>query len=621
MSAALAATYSVAVDRTGNVFFADIKNNVVWRLDAATGTLTRVAGSWTAGFSGDNGPATSAQLNEPWGVAVDAAGDLYIADGDNQRIRKVSNGVITTVAGNGTAGFGGDGGPATNAELSGPTGVAVDAGGNLYIADMQNSRVRKVSNGVIVTVAGNGSGLPSGDNGPATNAGLSGPWGVAVDSAGNLYVASGNSIREVSSGVITTVAGNGTPGYSGDNGPATSAQLSIPGGVALDSSGDLYIADTGNGRVRKVSNGVITTVAGNGSIFYNGDSGPATATELSDLQGVAVDSAGNLYIADTYNQRIRRVSSGVITTVAGGGNGGDNGPATSAVLYNPQGVAVDAAGDLYIADPESFGVRKVSGGVITTAAGKGTYGYSGVGGPATSEPLYDPEGVAVDALGDVYIADEAGYIFEVSNGILATVAGDRDSITPPPCSPGFIPYTRSCPALDTYFYAPMGVAVDSAGNLYIAETGSGYPTANGSVLEASDGEVDIIVGTATLGFSGDGGPAASAELNAPSGVAEDSAGNLYIADTGNNRIRKVSNGLIATVAGNGTNGYGGDGGPATSAELSGPTSIALDAAGNLYIADTGNNRIREVTNGVITTIAGNGPPASAGTAGLRRARS
>ena len=324
-------------------------------------TISTVAGGLGSGYSGDGGPATSAQLNQPYGaVAVDSVGNLYIGDQLNYRVREVSNGVITTVAGNGGWGFSGDSGPATSAQLD-PTGVAVDSAGNLYIADTGNDRVRKVSNGVITTVAGNGTPGFSGDNGPATSAQLFSPVGVAVDSVGNLYIADSvnNRIRKVSNGVITTVAGNGTQGFNGD-GPATSAELYDPAGVAVDFAGNLYIADERNNRIREVSNGVITTVAGNGTPGFSGDNGPATRAELYDPAGVAVDFAGNLYIADGRNNRIREVSNGLITTVAGNGTAGysgDNGPATSAQLNFPSGVAVDSAGNVFITDEYNSSVR------------------------------------------------------------------------------------------------------------------------------------------------------------------------------------------------------------------------------------------------------------------------
>ncbi len=327
-----------------------------------TYTISTVAGNGTSGSSGDGGPATAAELDWPYGVAVDASGNLYIADPSNSRIRKVSNGVITTVAGSGTDGFSGDGGPATAAQLRAPYSVAVDTSGNLYILDSGNSRVRKVSNGVITTVAGNGTSGFSGDGGPATAAELSGGSSVTVDASGNLYIADtgNNRIREVSNGVITTVAGGGTDG-SDDGGPATAGALNTPSGVAVDASGNLYIADTYNQRICKVSNGVITTIAGIG-IGFSGDGGPATAAELDYPHGVAVDASGNLYIADSLNQRIREISNGVITTIAGGATTGlgDGGPATSAGLNGPQDVAVGLGGDVYVADTFNNRIRLLS---------------------------------------------------------------------------------------------------------------------------------------------------------------------------------------------------------------------------------------------------------------------
>jgi uncharacterized protein (TIGR03437 family) len=326
--------------------------------------ITTVAGDSTAGYSGDGGPATSASLNNPVGVAVDSAGNFYIAEESNNRIRKVSGGTIATVAGNGTAGFSGDGGPATSASLSTPYGVAFDAAGNLYIADQQNQRIREVSGETIATVAGIGGFGFSGDGGPATSASICLPAGVALDSAGNLYIADSfnNRIRKVSGGTITTVAGNGNQGFSGDGGPATSASLFTPIGVAVDSAGNLYIADSFNNRIRKVSGGTITTVAGSGSDGFAGNGGPATSASLSLPAGMAIDSAGNLYIADAGNNRIRKVSGGTITTFAGNGAAsfsGDGGPATSASLNFPSGVAFDSAGNLYIADINNQRIREV----------------------------------------------------------------------------------------------------------------------------------------------------------------------------------------------------------------------------------------------------------------------
>ena len=273
----------------------------------ATGDIITVAGNGTAGYSGDGGPATAAELNGPDGVAVDSAGDLFIADTVNNVIREVvkATGDIITVAGNGTAGYSGDNGPATAAELDSPRGLAVDSAGDLFIADSGNNVIREVvkATGDIITVAGNGTAGYSGDGGPATAAELNDPNGVAVDSAGDLFIADtdNNVIREVvkATGDIITVAGNGTAGYSGDGGPATAAELNGPVGVAVDSAGDLFIADNGNNVVREVvkATGDIITVAGNGTAGYSGDNGPATAAELNNPCRVAVDSAGDLFVA------------------------------------------------------------------------------------------------------------------------------------------------------------------------------------------------------------------------------------------------------------------------------------------------------------------------------------
>jgi uncharacterized protein (TIGR03437 family) len=329
-------------------------------------TIITIAGNGVRGFSGDGGPAINASLNSPFGVVVDAAGNLFIADNENRRVRKVAPaGTISTVAGNGISVFFGDGGPATSAALASPTGIAVDAAGNLYIADTLNHRVRRITaGGIITTVAGNGLRGFAGDGGPATAAFLDEPYGVAVDTAGNLFIAdsSNNRIRKVTTnGAISTLAGNGRYAYAGDGGPATNASLAFPNGVAVDAAGNVYIGDTRNARVRKVSpNGIISTLAGNGSVFpFVGDGGPATSATVSAPYSVALDGSGNVFVADL--QRIRKVSlGGTITTVAGNGNigySGDGGPATSASLGS-QGVVVDAAGNVFIAD-QSNRVRKV----------------------------------------------------------------------------------------------------------------------------------------------------------------------------------------------------------------------------------------------------------------------
>ena len=332
-SAGFSAPAGIAADAAGNVFFTSL--NAVFRLDARTGTLTHVAGNGAEGFSGDNGPAIDAQLTRPMGLAVDTEGNLFIADRGNGRIRKVSRGVITTVAGS-NANWYGDNVPATSFTLSGPTSVAVDNSGNLYIVESSAQTVYKVSNGVIATLAGSRLHYGfSGDNGPAIDAALAGPSAVAVDNSGNVYIAdSGNNrIRKVTNGVITTVAGNGLYYSESDSPVATSVSFGIPIGVTVDASGNLYIALISTNNIRKVSNGMVTTVAGSGSYGFSGDNGPAIDASLSLPAAVAVDPSGSIYIADSENNRIRKVSNGIITTVGGMGAccfGGDNGPASAA---------------------------------------------------------------------------------------------------------------------------------------------------------------------------------------------------------------------------------------------------------------------------------------------------
>ena len=312
---------SLVPDGAGGIYIDSPRQNQIFRV-TENGAISLAVGDSRYWFSGDGGPARSAQLASPEGITRDAKGNLYIADTWNHRIRKVSaEGIITTVAGNGISDFGGDGGPATSAQLFSPETVAVDGAGNLFIAESGNNRIRKVSpEGVITTMAGNGTSGFNGDGGPATSAQLAFPRTVVVDAAGNLFIAgSGSRIRKVNrEGIITTAAGNGTSGFSGDGGPAASAQFSTATGMAVDAAGNLLIADTQNHRIRKVSrDGIITTVAGNGTSGFSGDGGPATSAQLNRPQAVAADAAGTLFIIDSGN-RIRKVTpGGVITTIVG----------------------------------------------------------------------------------------------------------------------------------------------------------------------------------------------------------------------------------------------------------------------------------------------------------------
>jgi sugar lactone lactonase YvrE len=630
--------------------------------------ITTIAGNGMELYRGDGGLATNAVLYSPSAAAVDASGNLYVLEHDKNRIRKVdTKGVITTVAGDGTSGYEGDGGPATQAKLNGPEAIALDASGNLYIADTNNRRIRKVDrNGIITTVAGNGFGPTFRPDGgfwaddtaiPAIQASLGWPKGVAVDASGNLFIFEGMEVRKVDpNGIITSVVGiEDLPSVRGDNGASAIAvdalgNLFITGSdlgndgnrhdriwkvdnsgiititeigdtfreyfgmsITVDALGNLYVSGESVNLVIKVdTSGVISTVAGGGNPSdHLGDGGPATQAELDSPSGIAVDGFGNLYISDTGNARIRKVdANGIITTLAGGGRPvdrlGEGGPAIGAELDGVDYVTVDSLGNLYLSDWLNHSVRRIdSCGIITTVAGNGTAGWNGGGdgGPATKAALLYPEGIAVDAQGNLYIAE--GY---ESNGRIRKV--DRNGIIT---------------TVATGLYWPEGIAVDASGDLYIADS------FNHRIKKMdANGNITTIAGSGPSGyekgaFGGDNGPATAARLYYPSDVALDAFGNLYIADLRNNRIRKVGrDGIITTVAGNGTETigviYGGDGGPATEAMLNhDPHRIAVDASGNLYIADAG--RIRKVdTEGIITTAVGNGyggysgdggPPAAA----------
>jgi uncharacterized protein (TIGR03437 family) len=356
-------------------------------------TINTIAGSaGNPGFAGDSGSAVGSQLNFPTGIAVDKSGNLYIADGLNNRVRKVSGGVISTVAGNGTAGYTGDKGPATSAELNNPTAVALDSSGNLYIADSANNVVRMVSSsGTITTFAGDNTVGYSGDMALATGAQLSNPVGVVADSAGNVYIADAgnNVIRQVYSGnIVTYVEG-----------------FTQPDAVAVDSAGNIYVADTQGRRIVKYSNsGVYTTIAGNGYGEFSGDNGPGPSAALYDPMGLTVDPSGNVYIADTFNGRIRKVTpSGVITTIAGNGTlyfSGDGGPATQAALHFPHGVAVDLSGNVYITDTVNSVVRELQGSLPVVSA-------NGVVNAASFAPRISP-GALATVFGSNFALTNAG---------------------------------------------------------------------------------------------------------------------------------------------------------------------------------------------------------------------
>lgn len=500
----------LAFDAAGNLFFAQVAQCTIRRIDSVTGIITTYAGNLTCGYGGDGGPALSATLqftnqnyNRPQ-LAFDASGNLMITDQLNQRIRRVtaSTGIISTIAGTGTAGFSGDGGPAISANLNFPSGILVSSDGSIYVADTSNSRVRKIDTSaqqIFTTFAGSGS---LGDGGPATSAVLSPFNGLTRDSQGNLFIGDSVSelIREVNTaGTITTVAG--IPFYGGapvgDGGPATKASLSFPSGLVFDNHGNLFIADTGNSCVREVSPaGAITTYAGNFSQGYSGDGGLATQAQLSNPYGIGFDTAGNLYIADggdinAANNSVRRVDAvtHIITTVAGNGTAGfsgDNGPATSATLNLPSNVKVDAQGNLFIADYLNFRIRRVdhATGVITTFAGNGSPLLSGDGGPATLAGIGAPWGLGFDSAGNLFFSDDINQAIrriDASTGTIATIAGNHG------CASAGI----DGPALQAAFCEPADLFVDPSENLFFADSGTRR------VYEISLGPVSSVVGNFT----------------------------------------------------------------------------------------------------------------------------
>jgi sugar lactone lactonase YvrE len=580
-------------------------------------TISTIAGNGSAGYGGDGGPAVDGSLNGPSATAVDKQGNVYIADTYDSRIRKIdTNGAISTVVGDGSCHFVGDNGPAVNASVCQPTGVAVDVAGNIFIADTQNHRIRKINtSGVISTLAGTGNCHFVGDGGPAVDASVCQPTGVAVDTAGNIYIADNGDyrVRKIdTSGIITTVAGNGQSGFSGDGSSALNAAFNTVASVAVDGAGNIYVADSYNTRIRKIdSSGVVTTIAGS-SYGFSGDGGPAVNAQISNSFGVAADGSGNVYFVDTYNHRVRVISSsGTIGTIAGDGTGafgGDGGPATQAQLNNPYGVAVDPDGNVYISDLNNQRIRKLGASNIPQPIP--TFGAIPVAQSSTpiKVTLEVHQPLTITSLD---VPPTEGRFAEYTLGAISGCSLGVAIPTGTTCTVS-VTFTPGYPGLRA---VPL-VAVTTVGTFRFALVGIGL----GAQVTISPGVIQTVAGSGSTTFSGDNGPATSAGMLTPSGVARDNAGNVYIA-TYDKRIRRVApNGTITTVAGTGAScsdstSACGDGGPATSATFIQPANIALDPAGNLYISDALALKVRKVdANGIITTVAGNGTPCSPTTA-------
>jgi uncharacterized protein (TIGR03437 family) len=580
---------TITLDPAGNLVVAQPIDCMVSRIRPDQ-TVEVIAGNGICATtylnSGDGGPATAAGLYQPWGLAYDPKGNLYIAN--TSHVRKVApDGTISLFAGdpNGGLGFSGDGGPATSALLDTHWGYGIvsDQAGNIYITDSFNNRIRKVAlDGTISTIAGNGQQGFSGDGGPALKAAFYYPTGLTFDKAGNLFVAdtANGRVRKIGTdGVITTVASN----LYADT-------------LAFDSAGTMYIG--GDGIIYKLAAGATTptVIAGNGTVGFSGDGGPAAKALLGGAQSVAVDAAGNIYTSDLLNARVRKIDpQGIITTIAGNGKNryaGENAPALSSFFMIPWGLAINGTtGEVYVSDEQADDVVKIgraSDGVlrVTTVAGTGKVGYSGDGGPAIQATFSTPHALTVDPKGNLYIADLGNKVIRkvTPQGIISTYAALFDQ--------------------QGYGSEAGGLVFDQAGNLYAT-------CPNEHLVRKVDpsGKITIFAGTGVSGYSGDGGPALKAQLASPGGIAVDASGSIYVSDGQAAVVRKIApDGIITTYAGNGQPGIGGDGKLATEANLAEASGIAFNSAGDLYVVQHYFGIIRKIDGRthLISTVAGTG---------------
>jgi uncharacterized protein YjdB len=678
-------------------------------INVGSAIITTIAGG--GGSLGDGGPATAAQLTLPTTVFVDGANNKYVADFGGSRVRLInSSGTISTFAGTGVASYGGDGFAATAALVNAPAGVCKDATGNVYIAEQNGCRIRKVNTaGIISTICGNGTCSSTGDGTPATAATVNHPTGISIDPSGNIYIAEwgGGFVRRIDpSGVISRVAGGG--GVLGDGGPATAAQLAGPYAISLDGLGNLYISDQNHARIRLVnlSSGIISTVVGTGIPGFSGDNNPATAAQLNASTGVYADQY-NLYVADGNNQRIRKVNltTGIITTIAGAGAptfSGDGGPAASATMHTPAGVMLDANGNIFIADYTNARVREVilvnpsvapvsgtsslcqnvpvlftdatpggtwtssspliatvgsaSGLVNGVAAGTATITYTV---QFSCGSLYSIKTVTVNSfdagiltgpnivcVGNIITLTDpvSGGTWSSTNTSIITVSGGV--VTGVAAGAAGISYsiTNGCGTVAATAWITVGNPIITTIAGRGATLGDGGPATAAQmmwpttlIVDPSDnilvtdynahrvrqitpgGIISTIIGTGIAGSTGDGGPATNARVSGPAGICEDASGNIYVAEQNGCRVRKINtSGVISTICGNGVCSSSGDGLPATAARVNGPTNVVTDAAGNIYISEWNGGLVRKInTSGIISTIAGggavvgNGGPATA----------
>jgi sugar lactone lactonase YvrE len=651
----------VAVDKSGNIYVADTENHTLRKISPA-GVVTTLAGK--AGTSGSaDGTGSNARFKWPWGVAVDSAGNIYVADAGNDTIRKVSpTGTVTTLAG--FAGIAGSlDGPVSETWFDNPHGLAIDKNDNLYVADFGNGTIRKISaDGLVTTVAGLAGDFASTDGTPDVarfgvcrtyygSTYCAGPEGVAVDLAGNLYVTdpNNNTIRKIAAnGLVSTLAGLAGSAGSADQ-TGTTARFNLPQGIAVDSAGNVFVVDSDNGTVRKVSAaGVVTTLAGAagttgnggaGFVVPNGAIGTGSACRFRVPYGIAVDAAGDLYLVDSWDNTVRKgrqvnYTPYTFTTLAGNsGTGSADGTGSQARFNQPWGLAADRAGNVYVSDYNNFTIRKISSaGIVTILAG--SPGISGNADGTANTGLFGgcgsdfffgtfcrgPEGVAVDPAGNVYVADSPNQTIRkvTPGGVVTTLAGLPLNDLAWPSGSVFPPNIGATDGMGTAarFDGPSGLAADPFGNVLVADTG------NHLVRKITpDGFVTTLAGMAFTAGSIDG-TNSTARFNYPQGVAADTAGNVYVADTGNDTIRKITpSGIVTTLAGSPGKPGNADG-VGSAASFNGPWGLAVDDAGNILVADTGNGTIRKITPaGSVTTLAGCAtcPTGSAdGTGGVAR---
>jgi sugar lactone lactonase YvrE len=597
----------IAVDSAGTLYVGDLYSSTILEGRAAVYTpytFTTIAGN--AGYGSADGFGSLARFNEPWGIAVDGSGNIYVSDYNNFTIRKVTPaGVVTTLAamagisgntdgvGNG-ARFGGSSSNPFFSNSNGPEGLAVDSSGNVYVADPWNSAIRKVTPGGVVTTLASGNG--GARDGPVGTAGLDRPSSVAVGLEGAVYFVEPDSdlLRKVTPDrTVFTVAGMAySPGSI--DGTNSTARFRSPNGVAVDGDGNIYVADTGNATIRKVTPaGVVTTLAGSAGNLGSAD-GTGNTARFYRPGALAVDTAGVVYVADAYYGTIRKVTpAGEVTTLAGCGsctNVGFDGTGTNAVFYQPSGIAVDPAGNVVVADTYDNTVRKVTpAGVVTTLAGLAGGGYGSSDGIGPAAFFSGPSAVAADGAGNVYVADYYNNTIRkvTTTGVVTTLAGCAS------CYRGLADGTNA----DARFDNPYGLAADDAGNVYVADT---YNSAIRKVTPAG-----VVTTLAGGNYGSADGTNSAAQFDDPYSVAVDHAGVVYVADTYNNTIRKITPaGVVTTLAGR-AGFYGSNDGFGSGARFSSPDGIAVDNQGYIYVADTGNNTIRKVTpKGEVSTLAG-----------------